>query len=62
MATTMNNIDPERKTSTLVYKNTIPSLSFYRNSLVAMADGKTREIQFEDDRSYKDYYLKIVMK
>jgi 4-amino-4-deoxy-L-arabinose transferase len=57
MAKMMNDIDPQRKTAALVYKNTIPSISFYRNSLVAMANGKTREVQFEDNRSYKDYYF-----
>lgn len=57
MANMMNDIDPQRKTAALVYKNTIPSISFYRNSLVAMANGKTREVQFEDNRSYKDYYF-----
>lgn len=57
MSATMNKIDPDRKVKTLVYNNTIPSLSFYRNSLVVMSYGKERETQFEDNNRYKDYYL-----
>ncbi|MCA1980564.1 MAG: glycosyltransferase family 39 protein [Calditerrivibrio sp.] len=57
MSSTMNRIDPDKKIKTLVYNNTIPSLSFYRNSLVVMSYGKERETQFEDNNMYKEYYL-----
>ncbi|MGA1861523.1 glycosyltransferase family 39 protein [Deferribacter thermophilus] len=57
MSLYMNKIDPKNKIDVLVYKGFIPSISYYRNKLAIIAFGKEREIQFEKDNFYKNYYL-----
>ena len=53
----LNKIDPERKYEVIVYNSFIPSISFYRNKLSIMAFSKERETQFENNDSYKKYYI-----
>ncbi|MGA1846574.1 ArnT family glycosyltransferase [Deferribacter abyssi] len=53
----INELDPEKKLNVLVYKDFIPSISFYRNKLAVIAYGKEREVQFENDDNYKQFYL-----
>jgi 4-amino-4-deoxy-L-arabinose transferase len=53
----LNRIDPQKKYEIIVYNSFIPSISFYRNKLAIMAFSKTRETQFENNNTYKDYYI-----
>ncbi len=45
----LNQLDPQRQLP--------PSVSFYRGQLAVMALGAPREVQFQDDGSYRLYYL-----
>lgn len=53
----INALDPERRLPVLVYRGNLPSVSFYRGHLAIMAMGGEREIAFEKDAAFRDYYL-----
>lgn len=58
MVLQLNLFDPQRKIPTVVYKAFLPSISFYRQQLVIMVEGsKTRDLQFETDDVYKQWYF-----
>ena len=57
MVTRMNQLDPERKIPTLVYKQNLPSISFYRQKLAIMALGGPRETRFEQNPAYRQWYI-----
>lgn len=50
----INRLDPQRARDVLVYRAHLPSISFYRGKLAAMAFGMAREVQFETDDAWKD--------
>jgi 4-amino-4-deoxy-L-arabinose transferase len=53
----INRIDPGRTRDVLVYRGHLPSVSFYRGKIAAMAFGMPREVQFERDEAWKDTYI-----
>ena len=57
MVTRMNQLDPERQIPTLVYKKNLPSISFYRQKLAIMALGETRETRFEQNTTYRQWFI-----
>jgi 4-amino-4-deoxy-L-arabinose transferase len=58
LARQMNLLDPQRRVPNVVYKAFLPSLSFYRQKLAIMVEGsKSREIGFETDDAYKQWYI-----
>ena len=57
MAMKMNELDPQRKVPTLVYMGFLPSISFYRQELAIMAMTKPREILFEINDNYRNWYV-----
>jgi hypothetical protein len=58
MVERMNGLDPDRKVRTLVYKEFLPSISFYRRELAVMAMGRVREVDFEKDEAYRQWYVR----
>lgn len=57
MTSAINRIDPERTLDILVYRGHLPSVSFYRGKIAAMAFGMPREVLFERDEAWKDTYI-----
>jgi hypothetical protein len=57
MTAAINRLDPQRDRDILVYRGHLPSVSFYRGKLAAMAFGMPREVQFETDEAWKDTYI-----
>lgn len=57
MTARINRLDPGRARDVLVYRAHLPSISFYRGKLAAMAFGMPREVQFEKDEAWKDVYI-----
>ncbi|MEJ2490698.1 MAG: glycosyltransferase family 39 protein [Desulfuromonadales bacterium] len=57
MAAAIDRLDPQRQEDLLVYRDFLPSLSLYRHRLAASAYGMEREPLFQDDDSYREYYL-----
>lgn len=57
MTAEINRLDPRKDLDVLVYGGHLPSVSFYRGKLAAMAFGMPREVQFERDEAWKDTYL-----
>jgi len=57
MTAGINRLDPERTRDVLVYRGHLPSISFYRGKLAAMAFGMDREVQFEKDDAWKDAWI-----
>lgn len=58
MVLQLNLLDPQRKIPTVVYKGFLPSISFYRQNLAIMVEGsKTRELKFETDDAYRQWYF-----
>ncbi len=53
----LNSLDPARDLPVLVYRKSLPSVSFYRGELAVMALGSSREIQFEHNDHYRNWYL-----
>ena len=53
----INTLDPNRRLPIMVYDKTLPSVSFYRGQLAIMAMGGEREIAFENDDAFRNYYL-----
>jgi 4-amino-4-deoxy-L-arabinose transferase len=53
----INRLDPQRTRDILVYRGHLPSVSFYRGRLAAMAFGMPREVQFEKDEAWRDTYI-----
>ncbi|MBP1753113.1 MAG: glycosyl transferase family 39 [Geobacteraceae bacterium] len=60
MTAKINSIDPGRQEEVIVYKDFLPSVSFYRQKLAIMALGRKRELEFERNDSYKQWYLSSV--
>ena len=54
MTAGINRLDPQSTRDVLVYRAHLPSISFYRGKLAAMAFGMAREVQFETDDAWKD--------
>jgi 4-amino-4-deoxy-L-arabinose transferase-like glycosyltransferase len=57
MTAAINRLDPRRSRDVLVYRGHLPSVSFYRGKLAAMAFGMPREVQFEKDEAWRDIYI-----
>lgn len=57
LAARLNLLDPDRRLPVLVYRKSLPSISFYRGALAVMALGKEREVQFEQNADYRASYL-----
>lgn len=57
MVLQLNRLDPEKKIPTVVYESFLPSVSFYRQKLAIMVDSRKREIDFETDAAYKQWYI-----
>ncbi len=57
LVTKLNSLDPAHELPVLVYRKSLPSVSFYRGELAVMALGSSREIQFEQDDRYRNWYL-----
>jgi len=57
MVARMNELDPEHRVPALVYKNFLPSISFYRQELAIMALGRIRELGFEQNAAYRQWYI-----
>ncbi|GAB6083000.1 glycosyltransferase family 39 protein [Desulfuromonas carbonis] len=57
MAQALNRLDPGRKLDVLVYRGFLPSLSLYRRHLTASAYGMEREVQFQENQDYRNWYL-----
>ena len=57
MAQALDRLDPERKFDVLVYQGFLPSLSLYRRHLAASAYGMDREVQFQENQDYRNWYL-----
>lgn len=57
MTAGINRLDPGRTRDVLVYRAHLPSISFYRGKLAAMAFGMPREVQFEKDDAWKGTYI-----
>ena len=57
MTAEINRLDPQRTRDILVYRGHLPSVSFYRGRLAAMAFGMPREVQFEKDEAWRDIYI-----
>ena len=53
----LNALDPDRRLPVLVYRKSLPSISFYRGALAVMALGKEREVQFEQNDDYRVAYV-----
>lgn len=49
--------DPDKRVPIMVYRAFLPSISFYRGELAVMALGREREVMFETDDRYKQWYL-----
>jgi 4-amino-4-deoxy-L-arabinose transferase len=54
MTAEINRLDPGRTLDILVYQGHLPSVSFYRGKLAAMAFGMPREVQFEADEAWRE--------
>lgn len=57
MVEAIYRIDPEKKRDVLMYGSFLPSLSFYRNRLAAMALVSHRDLEFQQDEAMRDIYL-----
>jgi 4-amino-4-deoxy-L-arabinose transferase len=57
MTAAINRVDPDRSLDILVYRGHLPSVSFYRGKLAAMAIGMPREVQFEAGEAWRDSYI-----
>jgi 4-amino-4-deoxy-L-arabinose transferase len=57
MTAAINRADPDRRLDILVYRGHLPSVSFYRGKLAAMAFGMPREVQFESDEAWRETYI-----
>jgi 4-amino-4-deoxy-L-arabinose transferase len=57
MTAEINRLDPQRTRDILVYRGHLPSVSFYRGKLAAMAFGMPREVQFEKNEAWRDTYI-----
>ncbi len=57
MATTLNRLDPDRNLDVLAYQCFLPSLSLYRRHLTAEAYGMQRDVRFQTDEEYRNWYL-----
>jgi len=53
----INRLDPQREIPVVVFKDFLPSVSFYRGKLAVMALAEARETQFETDDSYRESNL-----
>lgn len=53
----LNGLDPDRRLPVMVYRKSLPSVSFYRRQLAVMAEGDRRETDFETSAAYRDFYL-----
>lgn len=49
--------DPDKRVPVMVYRGFLPSISFYRGELAVMALGREREVMFETDTRYRQWYL-----
>jgi 4-amino-4-deoxy-L-arabinose transferase len=56
----INSIDPEKKYEVLVFNNFLPSISFYRDKLAITAFSKEKNLDFENEKDYKNYYIKTL--
>lgn len=57
MAKTLNRLDPGRNVDVLAYQSFLPSLSLYRRHLTAAAYGMQRDVRFQTDDEYRNWYL-----
>ena len=57
MTEKINGLDPGRRQEVIVYRDFLPSLSFYRQKLAIMALGRARELDFQKDESYRRWYV-----
>jgi 4-amino-4-deoxy-L-arabinose transferase-like glycosyltransferase len=57
MVRKIDSLDPGRREEVIVYKDFLPSVSFYRQKLAIMALGRVRELDFEKDDRYKQWYV-----
>lgn len=53
----INQRDPQRRIDVLVYRDFLPSISFYRNRLAIMALGLERETDFQNDAAFRQTTL-----
>lgn len=53
----INSAYPDRALPVVVYKDFLPSISFYRGHLAVMALGSSRDTQFQTNQEYRDVYL-----
>ena len=53
----INQRDPQRNIDVLVYRDYLPSISFYRDRLAIMALGRKRETGFQDDAAFRQTTL-----
>jgi len=58
MVTKLNQLDPERQLPTVAFETFLPSVSFYRQKLAIMVRARAREMNFETDTAYKQWYFK----
>ncbi len=57
MVDAINRFDSGKKHDVLMYRTFLPSLSFYRNRLAAMALVSDRDLRFEGNENLRDVYL-----
>lgn len=53
----MNRLDPAQQVPVVLYREFLPSVSFYRQKLAIMANGRDREVGFEEDAAYRQWYI-----
>ncbi|HZV81156.1 MAG TPA: glycosyltransferase family 39 protein [Geobacteraceae bacterium] len=56
LADSLNRLDSQRTVKTVIFRDFLPSLSFYRGELVHVA-GKSRDTRFQADDSFRRWYL-----
>jgi 4-amino-4-deoxy-L-arabinose transferase len=57
MTEKINGFDPGRRQEVIVYRDFLPSVSFYRQKLAIMALGRVRELDFQKDDSFRRWYV-----
>lgn len=57
MAAAIDRFDSGKKYDVLMYRTFLPSLSFYRNRLAAMALVRDRDLRFEGNENLREVYL-----
>jgi len=57
LSASLDQVDPQHRLDVLTYRDFLPSLSFYRGELTASAYGMERDTRFQENDSYRTWYL-----